>query len=92
MNHQDLPDRWKRKLKEYINNLGVSDRDQLNAYDFFSNLVAKIKFDDGSFAEFYYPIVIEAPELNEVGVFTEHCGYHIYNMNGTHISVESTLK
>jgi len=90
MDFEDLPERWKIKLKEYLRKNRVSDRDGLGAHDFSSNLVAKIKFDDNSYAEFYYPIVIEAPEFNEVAVFTEHCGYHIFNMIGTHIDVESS--
>lgn len=68
------------------------DRDELNADDFFSEQVAKIKFEDDSYAEFYYLRVIEAPEINEVWVFTAHCGYHIFNMDGTHITVESCLE
>ncbi|MBK8093904.1 MAG: hypothetical protein IPK32_18490 [Verrucomicrobiaceae bacterium] len=45
-----------------------------------------ITFEDGSKASFYYAILIEAPELNEVGVFTEHCGYHIFPLGGTHVA------
>jgi len=91
VNHADLPARWKEKIKEFLKKQGEPEREELNAYDFFSNQIVKMKFDDDSFAEFRYPLVIEAPELNEVGIFTEHCGYHIFNMAGTHISVESLL-
>lgn len=69
MKHDDLPDRWKLKIKEYLSNHGEKDRDQLNAYDFFSNQVAKIKFADDSYAEFHYVLVVEAPELNEAGIY-----------------------
>ena len=89
MRHEDLPERWKNKIREYLKRHGEPEREKLNAYDFFSGQVAKVKFADGSFAEFRYPLVIEAPELNEVGIFTEHCGYHIFIMSGTHVSVES---
>lgn len=89
MKHNDLPERWKKKLKSYLAAHGEPERDKLSAYDFFAEQVAKIKFEDGSYAEFHYPLVIEAPELREVGVFTEHCGYHIFNMEGTHISLET---
>lgn len=91
MKHEDLPLRWKEKIKEWLKSQGEEQRDELNASDFYANSVAKLKFEDDSFAEFYYPIIIEAPELNEVGVFTEHCGYHIFNLAGTHISFESLL-
>jgi len=89
MKHDDLPDRWKAKIKEYLLSLGVDDREELSAYEFFANQVVKITFEDDSFAQFNYPLVIEAPELNEVGIFTEHCGYHIFSMAGTHISGSS---
>ncbi|MCP4379728.1 MAG: hypothetical protein GY794_26605 [bacterium] len=92
MKHRDLPERWKQKIREYLRSQGVEDRDELNAYDFFTEQVVKIKFEDDSYAELYYPLVIEAPEFNEAGVFTEHCGYHIFSMGGTHISVESCLQ
>ena len=91
MKHTDLPERWKQKIINYLRSHGIDDRDELNAYDFFTEAVVKIKFDDDSYVEFYYPLVIEAPELNEVGVFTEHCGYHIFSMSGTHICIESCL-
>lgn len=91
MKHEDLPERWKRKIKNHLTTHGETERERLSAYDFSAEQVVKIKFEDGSYAEFFYPLVIEAPELNEVGIFTEHCGYHIFTISGTHISVESTL-
>jgi len=92
MKHQDLPERWKLKIIEWLRSSQHEEiRDELNSTDFYENSVAKLKFEDDSYAEFYYPIIIEAPELNEVGVFTEHCGYHIFNLAGTHVSFESLL-
>ncbi len=91
MKHEDLPERWKQKIIEYLRSQGVDNRNELNAYDFFTEQVVKIKFEDDSYAEFIYPLLIEAPELNEAGVFTKHCGYHIFAMDGTHISIESNL-
>jgi len=92
MKHEDLPERWKFKVIEWLKTQGEESRAELSAQDFFSNSVAKLKFEDDSSAEFFYPIVIEAPELNEVAIFTEHCGYHIFNMAGTHVSFESLLE
>ncbi len=91
MKHEDLPQRWKDRIKKWLISQGEHEREKLSAYDFYSNNVVKITFDDGSYAEFNYPLVIEAPELNEIGVFTEHCGYHIFNLGGTHVLVESNL-
>lgn len=89
--HEDLPKRWKKKLIEYLRNNGEEEREELSAYDFFPNQIVQIKFEDESFAEFRYSLVINAPELNEVGIFTEHCGYHIFNLGGTFINKLSIL-
>ena len=77
MQHKDLPERWKNKIKEFLNTEG-SKYDTLSASD-FSNKVVEISFEDGSFASFRYPLIIEAPELNEIGILTEHCGYFIFH-------------
>jgi len=45
-----------------------------------------LKFEDGSFAQFYYPLVIEVSKFKEVGIFTEHCRYHIFNIGGTYVN------
>ena len=54
--------------------------------DFPCSHSVNVTFDDGSTASFRYAILIEAPELNEVGIFTEHCGYHIFPLGGTHVT------
>ena len=87
MKHGDLPERWKSKIIEYLKASGEGNRSRLSAYDFFPNRKVKIKFEDDSFAEFRFPLVINAPEFNEVGVFTEHCGYHIFNLGGTYLNI-----
>ena len=86
MKHEDLPERWKLKIGSYLKSQGVKDRSRLSAGDFFMGMKLEIKFEDGSYAMFKYPLLIEAPEWNEVGVFTEHCGYHIFNLGGTYIN------
>ena len=91
MKHDDLPERWKQKVIQYLRDNGETKREKLSAYDFFPNQIVQIKFEDDSFAEFKYPLLINAPEFNEVGVFTEHCGYHIFNMGGTYINKKSLL-
>ncbi|MDB2384519.1 hypothetical protein N9V90_01605 [Endozoicomonas sp.] len=88
MNYEDLPDRWKVQIKEHLPSRSINNREKLNAYDFNTHQVAKLIFEDDSYAQFKYRYIIEAPELKEVGVFTEHCGYHIFNMYGTHVCIE----
>lgn len=91
MNHADLPERWKLKVKEYIRSQRDNERKELTAGDFSLNQKVQIKFDDDSFAEFHYPLVINGPEFNEVGVFTEHCGYHIFSLVGTTVNLVSKI-
>ena len=66
MKHEDLPERWKKKIIEYLKKHGVTEREKLNAYDFFPNQILEIKFEDESQAEFRYPLLINAPEFNVV--------------------------
>lgn len=74
MNYEDLPERWKNKIQAYLEGKG-SKYERLGASDFLLDTTVEIKFEDGSFASFNYPLVIGAAEYDEVGVFTEHCGY-----------------
>jgi len=92
MKHEDLPLRWKNKIVDYLKSMGETNRKELNACDFFQNQIVEIKFEDESYVEFRYPLLINAPEFNEVGVFTEHCGYHIFNLGGTYIVKKNVLE
>ena len=77
MKYEDLPERWKIKIKEYLQSKKIKNRIQFNSNDFDGDRVI-IRYEDGSKAEYNYAFVIVAPELNyEVAIFTEHCGYHL---------------
>jgi hypothetical protein len=85
MNYTDLPERWSSKLKTYLREeLGVN-RDRLSAEEFPYHL--KINFEDGSFAFFQYAFYLPDEESDEVAVFTEHCGYHIFPLSGTSLEL-----
>ena len=86
MNYADLPSRWKPKVVHWIRTYADGQRERFGAGDFPCSHSISMTFDDGSTASFKYAILIEAPELNEVGVFTEHCGYHIFPLGGTHVA------
>ena len=77
MKKDDLPERWKKKLKAYLKH---EKRETLECGDFDYTKVI-VKYEDGSRCEYNYSFVIPAPEFDEIGVFTEHCGYHIVSMN-----------
>ncbi len=89
MEFEDLPERWKTKIETYLKSKGETNRNKLLCDDFSINEIVEIKFEDGSYAEFRYPLVIKAPEYSEIGVFTEHCGYHIFNLMGTVITIKT---
>lgn len=89
MKHQDLPERWKHKIKDFLLAKGVKDRDQLNAFDFSMSQRVTLTFEDESQVDFRYAFVIEAPEYKEIAVFTEHCGYHIFFNGGLEFSFKN---
>ncbi len=80
MKHADLPERWKQKIAEHLDKEGRKEDSKLSAFDFNPNQEVELKFEDDSFANFKYAFIIRAPEFGEIGVFTEHCGYHIFNI------------
>jgi hypothetical protein len=83
MKHYDLPEPWAKKLKAHLRDEFGADRDHLSATDFSINQNLKINFEDGSSAFFRYAFYLLDRELDEVAVFTEHCGYHIFPLLGT---------
>ncbi|MBC7931793.1 MAG: hypothetical protein H7Z38_14635 [Rubrivivax sp.] len=90
-NQQNVPDKWRARLRAHIKEKTGDDRDQLSATDFASNSRVYLQFPDGSFALFRYAFCLIAPEDNEAAVFTEHCGYHIFSAYDLKIeALEST--
>lgn len=77
MNYEDLPNRWKEKLRIYLTEKDANHRTQLSASDFNNDV--HIEFEDRSMCIFRYSLVIEVPEFSQIAVFTEHCGYHIFD-------------
>lgn len=80
MEYKDLPQRWKTNIVRHLD-LNGKNRARLNAGDFPINPVI-IDFEDGSCIRFEYAFCIQDDKLNEIAVFTEHCGYHIFNTVG----------
>lgn len=79
MKHRDLPQRWKDRVEDCLQKQG-SKYKELSAYDFSLNRDIRITFDDGSNAFFKYSFYWIDTEAKEFAVFTEHCGYHIFNL------------
>ncbi len=45
----------------------------------FNNHV-RLQFEDGGFVFFNYAFAVVDEEHEEIAVFTEHCGYHVFNL------------
>lgn len=91
MKYEDLPNRWKDKHAEYLRSNGGVDKKKLDICDFDKSQTIRIKFEDESYAKFRYALIIEVPEFKETGLFTEHCGYHIFNTAGIEIELIEEL-
>jgi hypothetical protein len=88
MKQTDLPHRWKEKIEQFTDEKYGPDykyRGSLSAYDFPNTSAVQIQFGDGSEVNFRFAFFIKATELREVAVFTEHCGYHVFEMDGIEI-------
>lgn len=75
MNREQLPQHWKDWIVE------KKSDGRLSAYDF--NTAVSVSFEDGSHAFFDSAFAVPGPARNELAVFTEHCGYHIFPLTGT---------
>jgi hypothetical protein len=91
MNREQLPEHWSNRLKAYLVEKGVSDRDYLLAYDFGGNQAVRISLRDGSVVFFNYAFYILDRDLNEIAVFTEHCGYHVFPLSEARIEVFKSI-
>jgi len=88
MKPTDLPHRWREKLEQFTDEKYGRDykyRGSLSASDFPLTSAVHIQFGDGSYAIFRSALVIEVPEWREMAVFTEHCGYHVFELNDIEI-------
>lgn len=78
MRLDDLPERWRLKLHDYLIAKGSAKPERLSASEFPLESTVSIRFEDDSCVKFNYAFAIKAPEFREFAVFTEHCGYHLF--------------
>lgn len=86
MQRNDLPERWKDRVKKHLAEKG-SKYDWLGVSDFKISQQLMLRFDDGSFAFFRYAFYLIDKNNNEIAVFTEHCGYHIFTLSGVNVEL-----
>ncbi len=71
-----IPEHWREVVRQHVLSTRGVDHDHLSAYDFNSASLIRIKWPDGSYALFRFAFCLRHPQLKEVAVFTEHCGYY----------------
>ncbi|MFC1834097.1 hypothetical protein ACFL2Q_05100 [Thermodesulfobacteriota bacterium] len=71
-----LPKHWQEWINMYAKDKSGGEYDTLNYRDFTGYV--HLKFPDGSYAFFEYAFCVEYEERQELAVFTEHCGYHVF--------------
>ena len=74
----NLPQHWRRWLKQ---------RGGLTTEDFDGTV--RLSFEDGSRCVFRDAIMVTDCKREEVAVFTEHCGYHIFPLRATTLKVKA---
>jgi len=82
---KEMPKHWIDWLAAY---LSKSKSEYLGCNDFIHSV--KLTWDDGSNALFQYAFIATNKEHNELAVFTEHCGYFLFDMNGLQFELLSS--
>ena len=73
-----LPPHWKAWLRAYR----PESDGRLSVYDFKIDQSVRLRFEDGSTAQFEYAFCALDEKQGELAVFTEHCGYHVFRAAG----------
>ena len=82
---QHVPDRWQMQLDTYIRENSSGEHRDLGTVNFRHHV--SIRLADGSYAMFRHAFYLLDPELNEIAVFTEHCGYHFFPLYDSEIEL-----
>jgi len=84
-----VPERWQQQFDTFLDeNISGEHRD-LGSFNFRHSVF--IRFPDGSHVMFRYAFYLIDRNLNEIAVFTEHCGYHIFPIFDTEIELLDSI-
>ena len=83
-----LPEHWLKKLKKHALKKSKGTREYLGCGDFDGEV--KVTFEDGSNCLFHCAFFLIDKKRKEICVFTEHCGYHIFESRALEISKYET--
>ncbi len=79
---------WAEALAKWLGRSATEVAENgLGASDFASATEVHVDFEDGSTATFRYAFAVESERRDEIGVFTEHCGYWCFPRRGVTIRV-----
>ncbi len=84
--HATLPTHWQEWVRRWALENSGGKADRLGAAHFNANGCVKLLFQDGSYALFEHAFYAVDDVRNELAVFTEHCGYHIFPLHGCQYS------
>lgn len=78
MKEVDLPSRWRSLIERRVLERSGGRFKALGAADFPPGQAVDLRFPDGSVATFMSAFFVVDEEHQELGVFTEHCGHHLF--------------
>jgi hypothetical protein len=74
-----LPNHWNQWIEKFALDRSDGKYTDLNDSDFAKDL--KLRFVDDSVVSFVGAFAVKNKQKEEIAVFTEHCGYHVFNMH-----------
>ena len=86
MRENDLPERWRHRVREHALAISAGKYTSLGV-SAFGNRRVILAFPDGSTVTFEHAFVLHDHEQGELGVFTEHCGYHVFPLVETEVHI-----
>lgn len=88
MKEAELPFRWRILIERRVAERSGGRFKTLGAADFPSGQVVEIRFPDGSEATFRNAFFVVDEQHEELGVFTEHCGHHVFPLTDLQYGVQ----
>jgi hypothetical protein len=77
---KNLPNHWLEWIRSFSLKQSDGKYQELSA-GYFRGKVG-LRFQDGSHAFFENAFFVKDEERQEIALFTEHCGYHVFNAQG----------
>jgi len=82
---------WKALIEKRVQERSGGRFKTLGAADFQLDQTVDLGFPDGSVATFKAAFFIIDTERQELGVFTEHCGHHVFPLAGLQYGLRAML-